>query len=194
MLLADETPDDAVLLRAAAQGDEAAFAMLYDRLARPVFAMMVRIIGSRAEAEEVMQEGFVQVWTRAPDYRPELGSAFSWVVTIARRKAIDRLRTNSRYLQRIAQAAALGVRAESTAPAGALELMADERGRTVRAALASLAAAERQAIALAFFDGLTHQEIAQALGMPVGTIKARIRRGMLKLKSALARSAQDGSK
>lgn len=191
MIPAAESPDDAALLRAAAQGDEAAFATLYDRLARPIFALIVRIIGSRAEAEEVLQEAFVQVWERAPDFRVERGTAFCWAVTIARRKAIDRLRANSRHLHRIAQAAALGERDDVMGPAGAAELAADERGRAVRAALAKLGAPERNAIALAFFDGLTHEEIATALDTPVGTIKARIRRGLLKLQPGLKRLQQD---
>src|SRR5213082_2871053 len=94
-------PDDASLLHGVAHRDETAFATLYDRFSRPVFSLVVRMLRSRAEAEEVLQEAFWQVWERAPDYREELGSAFCWVVTIARRKAIDRLRSNSRYLQRI---------------------------------------------------------------------------------------------
>lgn len=185
MIPAAESPDDAALLRAAAQGDETAFGALYDRFARPVFALVVRILGSRAEAEEVLQEAFVQVWERAADFREELGTAFGWVVTIARRKAIDRLRANSRHLHRIAQAAAMGEHDEAIAPAGATELATDERTRAVRAALAKLGVQERNAIALAFFDGLTHEEIATALETPVGTVKARIRRGLLKLKPVL---------
>ncbi|MBI5771584.1 MAG: sigma-70 family RNA polymerase sigma factor [Verrucomicrobia bacterium] len=179
--------DDAALLHAAARRDEAAFAALYDRMARPVFSLVVRILRSRAEAEEILQEAFWQVWERAPDYRVELGSPFCWIVTIARRKAIDRLRANARHLQRIA--AAQGARAEDdfVAPLGAESLGADERSAAVRAGLARLGNEERRAIALAFFDGLTHVEIAAALGTPVGTVKARIRRGLLKLKPALAR-------
>src|SRR6185436_20761358 len=94
--------DDAALLHAVARRDEAAFAALYDRMARPVFALVLRVVRSRAEAEEILQEAFWQIWERAPVYRAELGSPFCWVVTIARRKAIDRLRANSRHLQRIA--------------------------------------------------------------------------------------------
>ena len=182
--------DDATLLQAVALRDEAAFAELYDRLARPVFSLVVRVLRSRAEAEEVLQEAFWQVWERAPDFRVELGSPFSWIVTIARRKAIDRLRANSRHTRRIEEAQGLRNDDDFVTPV-ALEslesLAADERGEAVRAALAKLNPAERRAIALAFFDGLTHAEIALALRAPVGTIKARIRRGMLKLKPALAR-------
>ncbi len=181
-------PDDATLLQAVAQRDETAFAELYDRLSRPVFSMIVRMLRSRAEAEEVLQEAFWQIWERAPDYREELGTAFCWIVTIARRKAIDRLRSNQRHLARIAEA--LEWRTDDDfAPAVALEsVAADEEGAAVRAALLRLHVEERRAIALAFFDGLTHQEIATAMRAPVGTVKARIRRGLLKLKPALARA------
>ncbi|MEY2877692.1 MAG: hypothetical protein RLZZ15_72 [Verrucomicrobiota bacterium] len=180
-------PDDAALLRAVALRDEAAFAALYDRMARPIFSLVVRIVRSRAEAEEILQEAFWQIWERAPDYRAELGSPFGWIATIARRKAIDRLRANSRHLQRIAEAQGAFGEDEFAAPLGADALGADERGAAVRAGLARLGPDERRAIALAFFDGLTHLEIAAALGAPVGTVKARIRRGLAKLKPALAR-------
>ena len=183
-------PDDAVLLQAVARRDEAAFAELYDRLSRPVFSLIVRVLRSRAEAEEVLQEAFWQIWERAPDYRVELGSAFCWIVTIARRKAIDRVRANARHLQRIEEAQGLRTDDDVVAPAGLDTLAADERGAAVRVALARLSVEERRPIALAFFDGLTHDEIAEVLEAPVGTIKARIRRGMLKLKPALARVRQ----
>ncbi|MDP3071370.1 MAG: sigma-70 family RNA polymerase sigma factor [Opitutaceae bacterium] len=179
--------DDATLLRAVALRDEAAFAELYERLSRPVFSLVVRVLRSRTEAEEVLQEAFWQVWERAPDFRAEVGSPFSWVVTIARRKAIDRLRANARHLRRIEEAQGLRNDDDWIAPAALESLTSGESGAAVRAALAKLNPAERHAIALAFFDGLTHDEIAQALRAPVGTIKARIRRGLLKLKPALAR-------
>jgi RNA polymerase sigma-70 factor (ECF subfamily) len=181
------SPDDAILLQAVARGDEAAFARLYDRMSRPVFSLIVRILRSRAEAEEVLQEAFWQIWERASDYRVELGSAFCWVVTIARRKAIDRLRANSRHLERIQEARSSRIDDDVVAPAGFETLAADERGTAVRNALGRLGPEERRAIGLAFFDGLTHDEIADVLHTPVGTVKARIRRGMLKLKPALAR-------
>jgi RNA polymerase sigma-70 factor, ECF subfamily len=189
---ASSAPDDARLLLAVARRDEAAFSQLYDRLARPVFSMILRIVRSRAEAEEVLQESFWQVWERAPDYNPALGSAFCWIVTVARRKAIDRLRANSRHLQRIEEAQGARNDDEFASPIALESLAAGERSVAVRAALARLGADERRAITLAFFDGLTHEEIAAALQAPVGTIKARIRRGLLKLKPALTRAHQAG--
>jgi RNA polymerase sigma-70 factor (ECF subfamily) len=182
--------DDAALLLAVARRDEAAFGTLYDRMARPVFSLVVRIVRSRAEAEEILQEAFWQVWERAPDYRAELGSAFCWIVTVARRKAIDRLRANSRHLQRLEEAQGARTDDEFTAPVALETLAAGERSAAVRTALAKLGPEERRAITLAFFDGLTHEEIATALRTPVGTIKARIRRGLLKLKPVLTRLRQ----
>lgn len=181
-------PDDATQLHAVARRDEAAFAQLYDRFHRPVFSLIVRVLRSRAEAEEVLQETFWQVWERAPDYRDDLGSVFCWVVTIARRKAIDRLRANARHLQRIEQAQGLRTDDDFIAPVGLESLAVDEQGQRVHEALARLNLEERRAIALAFFDGLTHGEIAAAVQAPVGTVKARIRRGMLKLKPMLVRT------
>jgi RNA polymerase sigma-70 factor, ECF subfamily len=175
-------PEDVTLLLAVARRDETAFAELYDRFSRPVFSLVVRIVRSRAEAEEVLQESFWQIWEHAPAYRAELGSPFCWMVTVARRKAIDRLRANSRHLQRITEAQGSRTDDDFMAPAALESLAADERTVAVRAALAQLNAEERRAIVLAFFDGLTHEEIAAALGAPVGTVKARIRRGLLKLK------------
>jgi len=180
------TPDDVTLLQAVARRDEAAFATLYDRMARPIFSMIMRIVRGRAEAEEILQEAFWQIWESAPSFQAELGSPFCWIVTIARRKAIDRLRANSRQVQRIAEAQALRVEDEYARPAVWDELAVGERSATVKAALARLGPDERRAIVLAFFDGLTHEEIAKALRAPVGTVKARIRRGLVKLKPSLA--------
>ena len=179
-------PDDVALLLAVARRDEVAFAALYDRMERPIFSLIVRILRVRAEAEEVLQETFWQIWQHAESYRPELGTPFCWMVTVARRKGIDRLRANTRHLQRIEEAQSGRTQEDFATPAGPERLAADENSALVQAALVRLGGEERRAITLAFFDGLTHEEIAVALRTPVGTIKARIRRGMLKLRPALA--------
>lgn len=189
---AQPDPDDVTLLLAVARRDETAFATLYDRMSRPIFSMVVRIVRSRAEAEEVLQEAFWQIWESAPGYRAELGTPFCWMVTVARRKAIDRLRSNFRHLQRIEEAQGLRTDDEFAAPVVLEALAAGERSASVQAALARLGPDERRAITLAFFDGLTHEEIATALRAPVGTVKARIRRGLLKLKPSLAPLRQPG--
>ena len=183
MALTAPEPDDVSLLQAVARRDEAALAALYDRFSRPVFSLVVRVVRSTAEAEEILQETFWLIWEKASSYQPALGSPFAWIVTIARHKAIDRLRANSRHLQRIAEAQALSNDTGVIEPAGFANIATDERTAAVHSALETISAAERRAIELAFFDGLTHVEIAEALGQPVGTVKARIRRGLLKLKS-----------
>jgi len=183
---------DAELMRAVARREEAAFERLYEQFSRPVFSMVVRILRSHAEAEEILQEAFWQVWHSAANYQSALGTPFTWIVTIARRKAIDRLRANSRHLQRIVDAMGAGVADDVETPAGLTKVVADERALAVRAALKQLGVAERRVIELAFFDGLTHLEIAEALKHPVGTVKARIRRGLLKLQTALAQQSLGG--
>ncbi|MBI3886361.1 MAG: sigma-70 family RNA polymerase sigma factor [Opitutae bacterium] len=179
-------PDDFILLQAVGRGDERAFAQLYDRFSGPVFGLTLRILRSRAEAEEILQESFWQVWKHADRFQPALGSPFTWVVTIARRKAIDRLRSNSRHLQRIQEAAVGSAAVDRTEPTGLDNAEAGDTVTAVQQAFAKLRPEERCAIELAFFDGLTHTEIATALGVPEGTVKARIRRGMLKLQRPLA--------
>jgi RNA polymerase sigma-70 factor (ECF subfamily) len=179
--------DDLTLLQATARGDKQAFALLYDRFSRPVYGLTLRIVRSRAEAEEILQEAFWQVWKQARRFQQDLGTPFTWVVTIARRKAIDRLRANSRHLQRIQEAQATRATDVGEAPTGAENAEAGDTVDTVRQALALLRPEERRAIELAFFDGLTHTEIAEALDLPIGTVKARIRRGMTKLQRPLAR-------
>ncbi len=187
-----ESAPDSDLMLAVARREEAAFERVYEQYSRPVFSMVVRIVRSNAEAEEILQEAFWQVWQSAANYRPALGTPFTWIVTIARRKAIDRLRANSRHLRRIAEALATGLDDDTEAPAGPANVVADERAVAVRAALRLLGLAERRVIELAFFDGLTHVEIAEATQQPVGTVKARIRRGLLKLQAELSRKTREG--
>jgi RNA polymerase sigma-70 factor, ECF subfamily len=182
-----DAPDNLALLLAVAQRDEAAFAELYDRMSRPMFSMILRIVRTSTEAEEILQEAFWRVWEQAPNYRPELGSPFCWIATVVRREAIDRLRANSRQLQRLQEAHISEVAGDFSPPTEPKTEATGECESAVRTALARLNVDERQAVALAFFDGLTHIEIAKALGVPMGTVKARIRSGLLKLKPTLAR-------
>jgi len=184
--------DDSTLIQAVARRDESAFAELYDRFSRQVYSLVVRILRSRSEGEEVLQETFWQVWEHAGDYRAELGSAFGWIITIARRKAIDRLRGNTRRLQRLIDLHAESNDQEFAPDEPGSALAANERAALVRSALSRLHPQERRSILLAFFDGLTHEEIARVLGIPVGTVKARIRRGMIKLSPTLAHVRQTG--
>ncbi len=178
--------EDVVLLSRVARSDPLAFTRLYDRFSGPMFSLVVRIVHCPVEAEDILQEAFVIVWTRAGGYRPELASPFAWVTAIVRHKAIDRIRATVRQRKWVEND--LRLQGEQSDPVtGAGALTEREKKCLVRTALAKLGEGEVRAIELAFFGGLTHGEIAGELGIPVGTVKARIRRGLLKLRPELTR-------
>jgi RNA polymerase sigma-70 factor (ECF subfamily) len=178
--------EDAELLRAVARGDEAAFARVYDRYGAILLGLMLRILRSRPEAEDVLQEVFLQVWQQARSFDPARGRAFTWLATLARSRAIDRLRAvDSR--ERAAQRSADGgqpVAAEAEAWAEE-EAIRAERAEAVRAALAELPEEQRQVLVLAYLDGMSQSEIAAAKNQPLGTVKTRTRTGLKKLSDAL---------
>ena len=142
------------------------------------------MLGSAHDAEEMVQDTFVKIWERASLFDPTLGSALSWSLRITRNRCIDRIRAHrrrARMLEDVGEETKAAVVEDTNAMAG---LSVEELGH-VRLAVRGLPADQRQAIELAFFGGLTHQEIAEQLREPLGTVKARIRRGMLKLREAL---------
>jgi len=176
---------DAELLRRIASRDHAALGELYDRVSGVLFATAIHILGDRREAEEVLQDVFLQVWNKAETFNGTLGSAFNWTIGITRNRCIDYLRSRlrrSRLLDEALQEAG-GDSLVSAATAG--KSLSAEELAAVRGAVESLPKDQHEAIAMAFFGGMTHQEIADELNEPLGTIKARIRRGMLKLKDSL---------
>ena len=177
----DQDELDAGLLRAVALGDEAAFARVYDRYAPILLGLMLRILRSRPEAEDVLQEVFLQVWQQARSFDPARGRAFTWLATLARSRAIDRLRAvDSR------ERAALRSAEEGPPPAAESRGWADEeairaeRAEAVRAALAELPEEQRQVLVLAYLDGMSQSEIAAAKNQPLGTVKTRTRSGLKK--------------
>lgn len=175
--------DDVELLKAVAHKDEAALARLYDRYRLILFGLIVRIIKNREEAEDVLQEVFLQVWKRATDFDEQRGRVFTWLVTLARSRAIDRLR-NLAARERVAIA---GTReaAEEVSDAVADVFLSEQR-RLVNAALAQLPEEQKHLLMLAYFDGLTQSEIAARTGVPLGTVKTRMRTGLIKLRDLLA--------
>ena len=174
---------DVELLRAIAGGDEQALASLYDRYRLILFSLVLRILHSRDEAEDVLQELFLQVWKRASDFDEARGRPFTWLVTLARSRAIDRLRSlNAR--ERTATEAARAVGPESFSDAVDDAIRAQE-SVVVRRALAELPEEQRHALMLAYFEGLTQTEIATRLDAPLGTVKTRMRSGMIKLRELL---------
>ncbi|HEX7630802.1 MAG TPA: sigma-70 family RNA polymerase sigma factor [Lacunisphaera sp.] len=170
-----------------AEGDRRALAQLYDEFSGPVYSLAVRLLGDQAEAQDLVQEIFLQVWLTAGSYEPGRGTVFSWLVTLTRNRAIDRIRKRRRRAELLSEAAP---DLQPAAPAGdgdsATALWFRERAAAVQSALAEVPPDQKQAIELAFFGGLTQQEIAARLNEPLGTIKARIRRGLLRLKDRLS--------
>jgi RNA polymerase sigma-70 factor (ECF subfamily) len=174
---------DRALLGRIARQEEAALAALYDRHARVLYALALRIVGDRELAQEVLQDTFLRCWNGAERYDPDRGHVVAWLVGVVRHRAIDLLRSRPHQ-------ARLRERGPLPAPdrlAGSREDAADAVAlrHTMTTALASLAPAQRQAIELAYYDGLTQTEIARVQGEPLGTVKSRMRSGLERLRAAL---------
>ena len=183
------TLNDETLVRLAASAHQDALAELYDRYSRLVFSLALNIVGDRAAAEEITLDVFTRVWQKADTYRPEQAKVTTWLTSIARYRSIDVLRRKgSRPEQHSVGWAEVSPddMPSTDGPEQATEL-ALERQR-VQAAIAELPPDQKQALALAYFVGYTHREIAEALDQPLGTVKTRIRLAMHKLRQML----QDG--
>ncbi len=185
-----QSESDRVMLAAVATGDQKAFSQLYDRLSGPLYSLALRMLGDAAEAQDALQDVFLQIWRRSAAYDSAQSSVFTWAVLITRSRVIDRLRARGRRLRVLVdpgdedtEAAASDASAGQTAADNANRN--DEAAR-VRSILNELQPDQRQAIELAFFSDLTHHEIAERLNQPLGTIKARIRRGLLRLRERIA--------
>lgn len=184
---------DAELLRRVATRDRAALGELYDRFSRPLFATAARMLNDHREAEDLVHDVFVTLWEKAPHFEENRGSAFAWAVTLTRNRAIDRIRQSKRRQEllnpsthSLLEFTDLSGQERSSND----DLQNKESAATVRAAVLELPAEEQKALNLAFFGGLTHHEIAAQLQQPLGTIKTRIRRGLLKLKDLLSSQAE----
>ena len=173
------------LLARIAAGDQPALAEFYDASSAKVFGLVMKILADRTVAEEVTMDVYTQVWRRASSYDAERGTPGSWLMTLAKTRAIDRFRSS--YLERGRQvpldhaAEVPGDRATPEQYSAGLE-----RQRLVQEAMASLSAEQRQAIALAYYWGLSQSEIADRLQLPLGTVKTRMRLGMIRLREVLA--------
>ncbi|GIV90816.1 MAG: DNA-directed RNA polymerase sigma-70 factor [Chloroflexus sp.] len=174
---------DEFLIDLIVQREEAALGELYDRYAALVYAIALRITGDRQTAEEVMQDVFQNIWQTAGGFRRQAGLVVHWLIGISRHRAIDALRSKR---ERARRREVTGVDVGTLLPA-AVESVLEQRmlRETVRAALADLPPAQRQAIEMAYYGGLTQSEIAEQLGEPLGTIKTRLRLGLLKLRDVL---------
>ena len=177
---------EVALMQRVGAGDRQSFAELYDRFSGVLFSTAYRVLNNQEAAEDVLQDAFVMIWEKAPLYDPARGKPMTWAATITRNKAIDRLRSTVRRnrlrddVEREAETLA------QFDDRSSFEAMASgETAQLVRAALQKLTKDQREAIELAFFSSLTQTEIAERLGEPLGTVKARIRRGMMKLREVL---------
>ena len=173
------------LIAQTAQGDQAALATLYDRTSPQVYGLALKILGNREAAEEVTLDVYTQVWRQAHTYDETRGSPGGWLMTLARTRAIDRFRAGAAERGRIQSLDAVEFFV-SDGKTPEQDLAGQERRRYVQQALASLTAEQREAIALAYFYGLSQSEIADKLNLPLGTVKTRMRLGMMKLREALA--------
>ena len=188
-----ETPEerhvaDARLMRRMAGGDKSALAELYDRFTKPLYSMALHVLREPAEAQDVVHDAFVALWEKAGDFDASKGNAFSWAVTLTRNRAIDRLRQSRRRSQLLSESSAdaMLLHEGGSVPDAERSAEKSDNATQVRAAVGALPHDQRHALELAFFKGLTQQQIAEALKEPLGTIKARIRRGLLKLREELS--------
>ena len=171
------------LLRLAARGDQEAFAELYDATSARVFGLAVRVVRDPAQAEEVVQEAFLEVWRTSSRFDPDRGSALSWLMTICHRKAVDRVRSAEAATRRDTTYQHQNQTIDHDATADAAQ--ASMEAKRVRGALAGLTPVQREAIELAYFGGYTHTEVAGILDLPVGTAKTRIRDGLIRMRDKM---------
>ena len=176
-------PDLAGLLRQSARGDQQAFAELYDATSRRAYGLALRVVRDPAQAEEVTQEAFLEVWRTASRFDPDRGSPLSWILTLTHRRAVDRVRSAESATRRDLTYHQQNQQVAHDATAEAAQ--ASFEARRVRGALETLTSVQREALQLAYFGGYTHTEVASMLDLPVGTAKTRIRDGLIRLRDAM---------
>jgi RNA polymerase sigma-70 factor, ECF subfamily len=171
------------LVALVARGDEQAFAELYDRVAAAVFGLVSKVVRDPAQSEEVTQEVFVELWRTASRFDPERGAARSWIMTCAHRRAVDRVRS----AERAARREDLAGRRDQGRPYDEVveRVEASLEREHVRRGLDALTELQREAVVLAYYGGYTHREIAELLGVPSGTVKTRLRDGLIRLRDHL---------
>lgn len=183
-----DLPDDGVenadqvgaLLQRVATGDRVAFAELYDSLSARAFGLILRVLVDRSQSEEVLQEVFLEVWQSAERFTPNRGQGRSWVLTIAHRRAVDRVRSSQSSVDRDVRAGFRDMDVAYDAVSEKVELKME--GRRVVDALAALPEAQKEALTLAYFGGYSQSEIATLVGAPLGTVKTRMRDGLSRLR------------
>jgi RNA polymerase sigma-70 factor (ECF subfamily) len=180
-------PDLQELLRSVAQGDQEAFASVYDAVVGSVLGIARSVLRDRAQSEEVAQEVLVEVWRTAANYRPERGSVRNWILTLAHRRAVDRVRSVDASAAREHKAALLDRTPEYDEVTEEVEASLERE--QVRRCLRTLTEVQRQAVDLAYYRGLTYREVAELLTLPLGTVKTRLRDGLIRLRDCLGVTA-----
>jgi RNA polymerase sigma-70 factor (ECF subfamily) len=181
--------EEVELIRKIGEGDRASFAEFYDKFGGVIYATAMRVLNDPRDAEDVAQEVFVMIWEKAKMYDPSRGKPLTWAVTMTRNKSIDRLRSLQRRFRlrdELEQETSASDFTTERAPVDDVEIQ--ERGEILRSAVMKLSKEQREVIEMAYFSGLTQNEIADRLEEPLGTVKARIRRGMIKLRRLVAGS------
>ena len=182
----DDRDSLASALMSCGRGDQVAFSTLYDQLAPYVYGVILRVVRDRSQAEEVTQEVFVELWRIAPRFDGEKGTVKAWASTVAHRRAVDRVRSEQSARDRLDNESQKRV-ADTDVVVESVEASFDQA--RVRRALAQLTPAQREAVELAYFGALTYREVAALLGVAEGTIKSRIRDGMIRLRDELGAEA-----
>ncbi len=179
--------DEKALMRRVANGDEAAFEALYDRYSRLLYSIVLSVVKHPPEAQDMLQELFLHIWNQAKNFDAGRGNVYSWLVTMTRNRAIDRIRSKGfreRQQESSNDEAMMLIADGDISPLDSITLT-EERNR-IHSALAQIPAEQRDALMLAYFQGYTQSEIAELLETPLGTIKTRMRQGLIKLSSLLS--------
>jgi RNA polymerase sigma-70 factor, ECF subfamily len=178
--------DDVALIRRMVEADETALGALYDRWARSLYSLVLHLLRDPDEAEDVVEETFWQAWRKANSYEPARGAVSTWLLTIGRRKALDRLRAKKRHKEDPIGNDRTFADIASPSPDPSENVEGSELREHVRAALRELPAEQREVLELGYFNGLSQTEIADATGQPLGTVKTRMRLAMQKLREPLS--------
>lgn len=178
--------EDVALIRRMVEADETALGALYDRWARSLYSLVLHLLKDADEAEDVVEETFWQAWRKSDSYEPSKGAVSTWLLTIGRRKALDRLRSKKRHREDPVGSDNTFAEIASSSPDPSQDLEGSELREHVRTALRELPAEQREVLELGYFGGLSQTEIADATGQPLGTVKTRMRLAMQKLREPLS--------